>query len=150
LLFDPTSGPVNQALNILMMRATAQNRIPLVYKRTRQTALTARQVGWSVMRIAEDVIVNLRQHDLAKPARRTLRRKLRKANAAGVTITQCAPSPILELEAIDAQWQAGRGSARGRTMAGFVQITLRAKTYSSLVTLAKSSPLPAFTPTRRR
>lgn len=51
------------------------------------------------------------------PARRQLRRKLRNAEKAGITVeTLSGPLPWATLEQIDAAWKTGRGDARGATM----------------------------------
>ncbi len=119
LLFDPVSGPEKPALHSLRTEARCSNRVPVIYKCSGRMALVARKEGWEVARIAQDCVLPLEEYDLSIPARRSLRRKLRQAEKAGVTITKATTLPLAEMAALDAAWQFAQGAARGATMGRF-------------------------------
>lgn len=124
-LFDPVQGPVPAALSALSHAAKRANRLPCVYKCSARTAAIARAQGWTVARIAQENIVDLNTYDLALPARRGLRRKLRKAEKSGVTVTRAQGLPLAEMQALDTAWQTAQGKARGGTMGQFCPEYLR-------------------------
>ncbi|KIN64940.1 DUF2156 domain containing protein [Sulfitobacter noctilucicola] len=119
LMFDPVEGSAKAALGRLCADAKSHGLIPFLYKGSARTALAARQKGWSVMRTAQEAVVDVASFDLNSPARRSLRRKLRKAQTAGVIVGRASQLPIAEMARIDALWQSGHGTARGGTMGRF-------------------------------
>ena len=118
-LFDPVSGSAVAALETLNAEAKAHNRLPCLYKCGPKMAMAARRQGWQVARIAQDCILPLASYDLEHSARRGLRRKLRKAQRAGVKVIQADVLPDAEMTALDAAWQDVQGPARGGTMGRF-------------------------------
>lgn len=115
-LFDPIEGTPQDALHALTKEARRTSRLPCVYKCSARMAQTARANGWSVARIAQDCVVPLETYELALPSRRSLRRKLRQAEKAGVTITRAETLPLSLMADLDAAWQVAQGAARGGTM----------------------------------
>ena len=119
-LFDPLSGSTPRALALVAEAARSSNRLPCLYKCSDRAAVEARRVGWIVRRIAQEAVL---RPGAATPGRQ-LRRKLKAAEKAGVTVTSVLPSagatlPWTEMERIDAEWQARCGRARGTTMGRF-------------------------------
>lgn len=119
LLGDPATGPL--PLRWLSDRARAGNRVPAAYKITARNASTARRAGWHVLRIAEEAIVAPADHDLSSPAHRQLRRKLRKAEKAGLRIEHrpARHLPLDRMRDVHAAWQAANGPERGFSMGRF-------------------------------
>ena len=119
MLFDPMTGSRQAALSELRAQANANTRTACIYKCNPRMAHFTRRKGWHVAKIAEDCLVDLAPYDLATPARRGLRRKLRKAAKSGVTVTRTRSLPIDKMAEIDAAWQTAQGFARGATMGRF-------------------------------
>ena len=119
MLFDPLAGDVEPNLTQLKRHAATCNLLPALYKCGAQTAARARRSGWQVLRIAEDFVLDPTRYTIDDPARRGLRRKLRKAERAGVSVHRARTLPLAELAAIDAAWQAAHGGARGGSMGRF-------------------------------
>ena len=113
-LFDPI-GTHPHAVQKLAEAARETDRWPAIYKCTARTAVQARRQGWQVIGIAREAWLDPRHFDLAPPARAGLRRKLRKARAAGVTVTQ-GPLPLAEMARIAADWATAHGGERGFSM----------------------------------
>ena len=118
-LGDPIGSPIQDAIKALAHHATEQNRIPCLYKCTARTAVAARQVGWSALHCADEAVLTPATFDLAVPARRALRRKLRHAEQAGVTTMHARALPLKDMAAVDKDWQDRSGAARGGTMGRF-------------------------------
>jgi len=114
-LFDPLR-PTRAALHRLAQAADQSDRWPAIYKCTARTAVVARGAGWQVLGIAREAWLDPRRFDLAASARSGLRRKLRRAAAAGVTVSQVIPLPLAEMERIAALWAAAHGGERGFSM----------------------------------
>ncbi len=115
-LFDP-QGPVAPGLRGLSAQARAADKFAALYKCTARPAVVARALGWATLRIAEDAIIDPQRFDPARPACRQLRRKLRKASAAGIRITYVTGAlPQEQIADVDAAWTARHGRARGFSM----------------------------------
>ena len=119
MLFDPLAGSAAPALNRLKTVARTSNLVPCIYKCGEKTALTARKLGWRVVRVADDFHLDLETYDPDTPARRGLRRKLRKAERAGVCIQRATTLPLDAMAEVDANWQTAHGRARGGSMGRF-------------------------------
>lgn len=91
------------------------------------------QQGFMTAQVGQDTSIDLHEFDLCTPARRGLRRELRKAQKAGVEI--CAGlAPFLAMEEIDAQWRARNGRARGFSMGRFSQkLLLEQRVYCAYI-----------------
>ncbi|MGB7316536.1 MAG: phosphatidylglycerol lysyltransferase domain-containing protein [Planktotalea sp.] len=119
-IFDPAAS-TSASLAALTAAARLNATVPLFYKCSARQAAKFRAHGLYVARIAQDAMLDLTQSDLNTPSRRSLRRKLRAAAKANVSIARLYPNdlPLDELKAIDAQWQSGNGAARGFSMGRF-------------------------------
>jgi len=123
-LFDPPCG-FDRLRPALVRSANAYANWPLAYKISAQSAFKARRAGWSVLRIADDAIIDTARWSTQGRAYATLRRKLRKAASASLTITYTAPHSEpsqrfwQDLARIDAAWCAHAGGARGFSMGRF-------------------------------
>ncbi len=118
-LFDPSEAPRKAFFPELARRARQRNRFAVLYKCSAQTAVRARTAGWSVIHLADEAMVIPATFDVQCPACSGLRRKLRKADRAGVTVERAHVGDMAALAALDADWQARHGPARGATMGRF-------------------------------
>lgn len=116
LFTDPITGPCDAGLSQVRSVAQDVGKLAMIYKCDARTATTARARRWRVLHMADEAIVDLAAFDADVPGRRTLRRKLRAAHKAGVTVHSDFPLPQLALAQVDAQWQAAHGAARGGSM----------------------------------
>lgn len=114
-LFDPLR-PGATALPGLVAAAHGADRWPAIYKCSTRTAVRARAQAWRVTRIAREAWVDPRGFDLSTAARAGLRRKLRRAAAAGVQVTRETPLPLAEMAALAQAWAAAHGGERGFSM----------------------------------
>ncbi len=108
------------ALSALADHAARLGLAPALYKCSATTAARARRAGWHVARIAEEAILDPQTWRLDTPACRGLRRKLRSAAAAEVTI-EVAPHclPMAEMARVAAAWAQRSGGERGFSMGRF-------------------------------
>jgi len=124
-LFDPVAGAAGAALLLpgLAAAARAEDRVPCLYKCSARTAAAARRLGWAVLPVArEQVVAPSPAAGFAGPAFAGLRRKLRKAAQAGVTVEAVAAGgalPLAGMAAVSARWAAARGGERGFSMGRF-------------------------------
>jgi phosphatidylglycerol lysyltransferase len=118
-LFDPISSATPDPIATVSSHARDQNLIPALYKCSARTALLARQQGWFVSHIADEATLNPLQFITTTAPFRSLRRKLRAADKAQITISQVTPLPVSDMARVDGLWQCARGGARGGTMGIF-------------------------------
>ncbi len=123
-LFDPTAGPraLPALLPVLAEEADRTGRLPALYKIEPRAAAMARRAGWVVHPYASEFWLHPAGFHTDGPARATLRRKLRHAETAGVTVRACAPGadlPIADLAAINKAWAGQHGGERGLSMGRF-------------------------------
>ncbi|WP_424929587.1 phosphatidylglycerol lysyltransferase domain-containing protein [Amaricoccus tamworthensis] len=100
----------------LFIREAAQRYLePAAYKCTGRFAAELRRAGLTVSRIGEEALLDPRGFDISTPAHRSLRRKLRQAEKAGVTVEPFEPGDIAidDLLAIDTAWKNAKGAAMG-------------------------------------
>lgn len=130
---DPLSGRQATLLDDLRAVARAGGRVALAYRLGPRAAAGARTRGWRLRHIADEALLNPLTFSLDGPARRTLRRKLRHAALAGVTVAapddQPATLPWDAMAAVDGAWQRARGPARGLTMGRFGAATRAQRVY---------------------
>ncbi|MFN3210298.1 MAG: phosphatidylglycerol lysyltransferase domain-containing protein [Roseovarius sp.] len=123
LLFGPLAAPgaagPRNALQLLHRHAARESLFPLVYKADAALAAIARRAGWRVLHVADDMVLCPAAFGTEGRAFRQLRRKLRRAEEAGVTVRRDTALPWGALGRIDAEWQARQGAARGMTMGRF-------------------------------
>ncbi|WP_438991312.1 phosphatidylglycerol lysyltransferase domain-containing protein [Lentibacter sp.] len=118
-LFDPAHGSFDTLLPALVARARLGNRVPAVYKCSQTSATALRRAGFVLLHIANEARIDVKRFDTAAPAHRQLRRKLRKAASAGVTVRCSARLPLAEMHRVDAAWSARHKAARGFSMGRF-------------------------------
>lgn len=88
-----------------------------LYKCTPKVAALARRHGWTVRRIASDAIITPATWTTTGPARSQLRRKLRQAEKAGITIVRAGrATPDPAMEEVAAEWDAAHGGELGYAM----------------------------------
>jgi len=116
---DPVTGTAPQALDHLGTAARAAGCAAFVYKCGPRLARVARRAGWSVLHIADEAILDAASYTTDIPGRRTLRRKLRNASKAGLTLRFGHPLPLAAMARVDATWQARKNGARGGSMGRF-------------------------------
>lgn len=127
LFLGATSGRVEQLLPELKRRAIQQNRVPCLYKLDARDAARVRAAGWSVLPFAVDAMITPAQFSLDGSERRQLRRALRKAEKAGITVDRLHSPNWPELHAVHKAWVKTHGSERGFTMGRFCPLYLRDK-----------------------
>ncbi len=121
-LFDPI-GPkgrvqLTTSLAALDQLAKGESRLALIYKAGPRLAAVARRRGKATRRIAWEAWINPKTYQLAASCRAGLRRKLRRAEAAGVTSAPCPTdmAPWHALDRIAADWATAHGAERGFSM----------------------------------
>lgn len=122
-LFDPAPASVSrQLLSDLASLSSRLDQRPSLYKIGPRSAAAARKVGWAVWPIAEEFWLKPSDGLLAATARSGVRRKLRQAAKAGVSVTHhppavpCNPPPHTALRAIHMSWLYRHGTERGFSM----------------------------------
>jgi phosphatidylglycerol lysyltransferase len=125
LLFEP-AAKLQSSLTALSLQASTSATIPLFYKCNARTALQLRAHGLSVVRIAQDGLIDLKDAKLETPQRRTLRRKLRKIEKSGVEVNKLTltKETISTLDRIDRDWHGINGTPRGLSMGRFCEAYL--------------------------
>lgn len=101
----------------LARTAARGGRLPLLYKCDGRTARTARQAGWSVIRLGREAVLDLRGWTVDRPACRQLRRKLR--SASGLRIEAPQRLPLDRMAAVAREWALRHGGERGFSMGRF-------------------------------
>lgn len=128
LYLGTLSGDLPPLLDRLRRAALSENRVPLLYRVDAADAALARKQGWWHLPIAEEALLDPARFDLAGPGRRQLRRHLRKAAAAGVTVQQVRDlPPVRELTRINAAWVAHHGAEKGVTMGRYAPSSVMAQ-----------------------
>jgi len=121
-VLDPSShaSPIvmDSCLRGLDRMAQGQGRIPVAYKIGPRMAARARANGYALRRIGWEAWLNPTDNRLGSSCRSGLRRKLRRAETAGVTVRACPPdkAPWPELDQIARTWAATHGGERGFSM----------------------------------
>ncbi|WP_299280824.1 phosphatidylglycerol lysyltransferase domain-containing protein [uncultured Tateyamaria sp.] len=121
LFGDPVAGPCDAALCHLRTAARQMGHLPMIYKCGPRLAQKARASGWRVLHMADDAMIDTASYTPSLPTRRTLRRKLRAADKAGVLVRGGAPLPLAAMTRIDTAWQRAHGPARGGSMGRFAE-----------------------------
>ncbi|MCB1329670.1 MAG: DUF2156 domain-containing protein, partial [Maritimibacter sp.] len=128
MLSDPLAPGAAPAEALALLAALARDglRAPVLYKAGARLAATARAQGWTVTAIAREAWLDPRAFSPQGSARSGLRRKLRKAEAAGVTVAMADPLalPRAEMEEIATAWAEAHGGERGFSMGVWAPETL--------------------------
>lgn len=108
-------------LGALTTQATSEGLTPCLYKVGSRTAVLARNAGWHVAPVAQEIWIDTARFTLDTPERSGLRRKLRRATKTGLSVSECTPEalPMDELIALNSAWIDARGSERGFSMGRF-------------------------------
>lgn len=109
----------DSTLKLLKTAAKNQARIPCLYKCSARTASHARRAGFTVLPIAREAWLDPRAFSTDTPDHRQLRRKLRKANAAGITTRHSTTLPLQDMADISNGWITRSGGERGFSMGLF-------------------------------
>lgn len=99
--------------------ARAEGRWPVLYKLDPRRAAAARRAGFQVLTVAREAWLDPMAFRLDLPVRAGLRRKLRRADAAGVTATTEDTPDWAELGRVNQAWVAARGREHGFAMGRF-------------------------------
>ena len=120
-LGDPVCGQLNDDyfLSDFRQRAKELQKLPMVYKCSARLAVSARQQRWRVAAVSEEAWICPQEFDMDIPARRQLRRKLRRANRANVGIINTSALPLDTMAEIACSWSGRRGGERGFSMGRF-------------------------------
>lgn len=113
----------------LTSRARAALLAPALYKCGGRLASAARRAGWATLAVSREAWLDPRSFSEAGSNRRQLRRKLRKAENAGITLRAIAPGdaaplPLDEMEKLAKSWAKARGGERGFSMGVWAPETL--------------------------
>lgn len=99
--------------------AVAEGRWPVLYKVGPRRAAAARAAGLVVLPVAREAWLSPQAFRLDVPARAGLRRKLRKAAAAGVVAVPEPWPDWTELASVNVAWVLARGGEHGFSMGRF-------------------------------
>lgn len=114
-LFDPLTA-TQPALRALQQGATDTASIPVLYKCSARVAVVARRQGWQAVAVAREAWLTPRSFCLATAPRAGLRRKLRRAAAAGVTVAHASRLPLADMSRVATLWAHRHGGERGFSM----------------------------------
>ncbi|MEM1078956.1 MAG: phosphatidylglycerol lysyltransferase domain-containing protein [Pseudomonadota bacterium] len=143
-LFDPLCARARPeaALDALEAEAHRDGTVPVLYKCDARLASAARARGYAVRALAEDAVLDPARFDISSRGCRQLRRKLRKVEAAGLTIAEMSDAPpYAEMAALSVDWAARNGGERGFSMSRFADAPLSAQ---RIFTARKEGRLVAF------
>lgn len=119
LLSDPFSGRLMQSDHLDRAKILARHalRKPFLYKIGPRFAVAARRAGWKTLPIAKEAWLTPAGFSTDGSSRRQLRRKLRQAQKAGVSISLAGSAlPLDEMDRIARCWRDQRGGERGFSM----------------------------------
>ena len=119
MLSDPLTAATSatEARIALTQTARARFRMPAIYKCGARMACNARNAGWKVIPTAEEAWLIPSQFTLEGASRRQLRRVLRKAQDAGITVTEGGRVlPLADMDRVAQDWKTQRGGERGFSM----------------------------------
>ncbi|WP_159453069.1 phosphatidylglycerol lysyltransferase domain-containing protein [Pseudooctadecabacter jejudonensis] len=88
-----------------------------LYKCSNTQAARARRAGWTVLRCAEDALIDVAKWSLGGPDKRQLRRALNSAEAAGITVSRA--TDLQALRPVAEVWARRHGGERGLSMGRF-------------------------------
>lgn len=118
-LFDPSLPPPPAFFAKLQRDAREANRLAVLYKCDGRSAAAARRAGWACLHLADDALIAPETFTLASSRHRQLRRKVRQAEKADISVRPAHPEDMPALAQVDLAWQQHHGAARGGTMGRF-------------------------------
>jgi phosphatidylglycerol lysyltransferase len=119
VLSDPLLLSTDRQALLSDIQSLAKNSFlsPFLYKAGGRWAAAARQAGWQVLPIAREGWIDPTTYTLDGSNKRQLRRKLRQADAAGLTLREAgADLPLGRMQQIADDWRKARGGERGFSM----------------------------------
>lgn len=119
MLSDPLTAETGFTETRLALSQAARTRfrMPAIYKCGARMATNARKAGWKVIPTAQEAWLIPAQFTLEGPDRRQLRRVLRKAEEAGITVKEGGRTlPLADMRRVAADWKNMRGGERGFSM----------------------------------
>ncbi len=142
-LLDPVGQhqPRRAALHALARQASSEGRLVAIYKCSARTAALARDMGWQVLVLGREAVLNPQRFTLDGHLMATLRRKLRRAEAAGITLTPGDMRGAAERAAIARLWAQARKGERGFSMGRYDETYLAGQL---LIEARKDGRLVAF------
>lgn len=103
-----------------------QGRITALYNCDPRTAKAARDMGWHVRRTTIEAMIRPQTWSAAGSKRQTLRRKLRHAAQAGITVTQAGPDmPLAQMQQIATVWALSHGGELGFSMGRYCPLYIK-------------------------
>jgi phosphatidylglycerol lysyltransferase len=125
-LMQPLAGRPEDMLAAQLAEARRKGKAAMVYRATPRVAAAARQIGWHVVPIGHEPIIDPGTWEIDHPNCRQLRRQLRYACAEGVEVSsQPLALPMAEMASVAHDWAISRGGERGFCMGHFDQDYLR-------------------------
>ncbi len=123
MLGDPLStagAALAGAITALSECARRAQRSPLIYKCSARTAAAARARGWKTLAISQEAWLEPASFTTAGPEHRQLRRLLRKAEKAGIRVTEGGRRlPLDDMARLSQAWARTHGGERGFSMGRF-------------------------------
>lgn len=122
MLSDPldSNTSADEARLALSQTARAKFRMPAIYKCGAKMAASARRAGWQVIPTAEEAWLDPKSFTTDGASRRQLRRVLRKAQDAGVTVSEGGRVlPLADMDRVAQDWKSNRGGERGFSMGAY-------------------------------
>lgn len=122
-LFDPIGSdqPQRAALRALALQAQGEGRVAAIYKCSPRTAAIARSIGWRVLAVGAEAMVNPSTFSMQGHTHAALRRKLRRAEAGRVTLHPGDARGAAERAAIARLWARARKGERGFSMGRYAE-----------------------------
>ena len=101
----------------MLRHALSRGQVPALYNCDQRMAVQARQAGWHVRRTAIEAVITPATWGTEGRAKQGLRRKLRLAENAGVSIAPAAGAlPLAEMTALARDWAKSHGGELGFSM----------------------------------
>lgn len=128
MLLDPF-GPAAPQETLCALRAMAKDRtrVACLYKCGPRMAAAARIAGWQVASVAAEAWLDPTVFSTDGAAKSALRRKLRKAEKAGVSLRELTPEDAQDLPQIACEWAQDNGGERGFSMGRFAPTHIAAQ-----------------------
>ncbi|MEP1766912.1 MAG: phosphatidylglycerol lysyltransferase domain-containing protein [Sulfitobacter sp.] len=115
---------IGRALNfrstgLIVAAASSEGRAAVLYKLGARDAAVVRRSGWVCLKIGANAVIDLKGWTLNTPLRRQLRRKLKQATKAGVTVREALSADLPSMTQISASWAKNHGKEWGFSMGVF-------------------------------
>lgn len=123
---QPVAGPADPEAALHAARTDAQREgtIACLYRIGPRLAAAARRSGMRVLPLAREAVIDPAAFTTAGAEKSGLRRKLRHATGARVTVSLAEHLPLAEMAEVARQWSQAHGGERGFSMGRFLPATL--------------------------